>query len=414
LKYTYIETLIKNAKREVLVFGVAGISEIIEAAVTQLVNSESDLRIRIFCESDNYLFNKSLLLDNQQSIKRLTYSDLLHEQRRISDLLCRATQAEHRVDIRISYIDLPIRIISIDGIIYTNVWITTPDDHYFRLDADHPDLPSVTEYIRLLTDQTVGLKFSAPYLHKDGSRIETIELYDEDRIRRGIFPRSAFYNSDFLKLVVWVFVFDRTGKMLIHKRATNAKDNQGMWDKSVGGHADYIRDTDTSKTVPREVVEELLTDENLNLGFLKPNDEDIIFLGDWRPEKRKDFPFVEINALPKSWIYFRLSEHYRTSSPRHLPSGTIQSNEVIADVYFLLLSENEGMRTLGSFENSKYKLIRPVELKTALDRAQQGVADPEFGEITPKFSPDLVFAFTSKLRQRLNEFHNYLIKTRRP
>ena len=36
----------------------------------------------------------------------------------------------------------------------------------------------------------------------------------------------------------------------------NAKDNQGMWDKSVGGHV-AINDIDTVKAVARELAEEL-------------------------------------------------------------------------------------------------------------------------------------------------------------
>ena len=75
--------------------------------------------------------------------------------------------------------------------------------------------------------------------------------YNQKREPLGIQPRDSFLNSKNAK--------------------DNAKDNRGMWDKSVGGHVERS-DLESSKAIAREVAEELYTDECLG------NKNMIIFL----------------------------------------------------------------------------------------------------------------------------------------
>lgn len=399
--------ILKKGKNKISIYGISQISDII----ANFLNVKSNnLEIEIICESDNYLFSKAILSDTNNSQKRISYTDYKFEQRRISDELASMYVNNKNVSIQISYIDIPIRIVIVDGIIYSANWIIIPSSNYIKLKKTSENFESINNYIKLMQKKDIGQKYLAPYKNDKGKIIETIELFDEERIRRGVFPRSAFYDSDFIKLVVWVYIFDRNGRMLIHKRALNAKDNQGMWDKSVGGHADYINDIDTSKTVPREVIEELVTDENLGSTFIKTNDDDVIFLGEWRPDKRLSNPFKEIELYNKNWVYFRLPEFERTSSPRLLPDGKTKGNEVIADTYLFLLSEDIDTEKIADFKNSSYKLLYPSEIKSAIQNSISKTEDKNFNGLDDlKFTPDLIYTFSGKLRQHLEQFSKFII-----
>ena len=122
---------------------------------------------------------------------------------------------------------------------------------------------------------------------KKGNRKEVIYNYTADHVMLGQMPRDSFYGSDNYKLVMWALIFDREGRILIHKRSINAKDNQGMWDKSVGGHIS-LNDYDTITGASREIAEELYTCEEAEQGHSKNdgwtaiNKDKIIYLGKWK------------------------------------------------------------------------------------------------------------------------------------
>ena len=146
---------------------------------------------------------------------------------------------------------------------------------------------------------------------------EVLELYErnnDDNIRysRGLFPRNSFYETNNAQLVIWAFVFDRKGKLLIHQRKWNASDNVGMWDKSVGGHVDRT-DLDSTYAATRELVEELFTEEGVNqsshgTAFQRADTSNFIFMGDWNPKARGQAPFQEIARNRNQWYYFRLPD----------------------------------------------------------------------------------------------------------
>ncbi len=401
-----VTDLLKKATKNITIIGVCGISDEI---VKFLNEKDEQLSITILCESDNYIFNKAILSDNNHSQQRISFSDYRFELNRITSELADKYSNDDSVEIKISYVEIPKRTIIVDSQFYTSEWVIVPDTEYKLVDKNSELELSINNYVTLLNEKEVGQKFLAPYKNEKGKIIETIELFDEDRIRRGVFPRSAFYDTDFIKLVVWVYIFDRKGRLLIHKRADNAKDNRSMWDKSVGGHADYLNDIDTSKTVPREVIEELVTDENVGSTFIKTNDDDVIFLGEWRPDKRISNPFKEIENYKNNWVYFRMPKYERTSSPRILPDGTQKNNEVIADTYLFLLSDDIDSDKISEFKNSSYKLLYPREVKNAIENSKSGKEDLNFDGLEDlKFSPDLNYTFNSKLRYELEQFSNYI------
>jgi len=393
--------IINNTKNELVIIGVSGYATDVRNFISE--NHKNDkISITVFCENENYLFAKTRLLDNNVSSKRYSFFELKSDVGSISDDLGKTIKSKN-VNIEVCYIDIPIRIIKSDDKIYINNWVTIPTDDFVEVNKDDEQ---VTEFLSLMFNPEIGRKFVAPYW-KENERVETIELYDENRIRRGIFPRSAFYDSDFIKLVVWVFIFDRNGKMLIHKRKANAKDNRGMWDKSVGGHADYTKDIDTSVTVPREVIEELKTNEINNTSLLIPNPEDVIFLGEWNPSIRYNFPFEEIKHYENQWIYFKIPKKVRTSSPRLLPNKTIKNNEVIADTYLFLLAKDDDIK---DFKNSQFKLLDPNIIKSAIQNSDQGKKDENFNEKKLKFSPDIKYAFSKDIREDIETFSRAIKK----
>ena len=97
-------------------------------------------------------------------------------------------------------------------------------------------------------------KYSSEITAKD-NRTEIISMYNDNRHCLGQLPRESFLNIEKAKLVVWGMLFTRDGRVLIHRRADNAKDNRDMWDKSIGGHVDMEKDTvDTVKAAAREAL----------------------------------------------------------------------------------------------------------------------------------------------------------------
>ena len=92
------------------------------------------------------------------------------------------------------------------------------------------------------------------------SKDQLLLSYNTKREPIDLQPRDSFLNSSNAKVVVWAFIFTKDKKLLLHRRKDNAKDNRGLWDKSVGGHVERS-DLESSKAIAREVAEELYTDE---------------------------------------------------------------------------------------------------------------------------------------------------------
>ena len=119
------------------------------------------------------------------------------------------------------------------------------EDHYFSVSRD---MPLHTEVARLIHGYQDHKGAGVYTSDKDD---EMLVMYDRDRVPRGIFPRHAFYNTEFQRYSVWLLVFTRDGKVLLHRRAPDAKDNRGLWDES-GGHVD-IADSSSAQAPARTV-----------------------------------------------------------------------------------------------------------------------------------------------------------------
>jgi hypothetical protein len=415
-----LNRILVTAERSVRLIGVVALDPDWESILPQWVKRAAQnpkFKALVLCESDNLLFSHSVLSDTDRTPNRREFEELKFIRDRASeDLLRLATHHSGNsgtgssttdfVTVEIMYLHMPISVVEIDDRIYASLATYELDSHYEEISDSHPWSAVLRTYTATYFDDQIGRKYA------DAPGQEVLELFDHHRIPRGIFPRSSFYDTDYSHLVVWALIFDRQGRLLIHRRADNAKDNRSMWDKSVGGHVDFAQDVGTSRAVVREVIEELYEDEDSKpeLGVWKPSDEEIIYLGEWRPKQRGRHPFQEVRSFEKEWAYFRLRDYQRLYSPREMPDGGMRRLRVIADVFLFVAGPNLTQASLGKLYNSKFKLVDLSELKSVMDRALRNEEVLEFDEsrAQPLFTPDLVNIMTGELRAALVDFSQYV------
>lgn len=412
--------MIANAKEKVRILGVIILNPDWNSMMEKLqskLQSNSNFSIRVLCESSNTLFAKSLTCDTEHSKNRISFRELEFIRNRTTiellDFLRKngidTSDKNKKIQINITHLPLPSAVVEVDGRIYVSDWLDDIPSTFEEIEPSDYRFNKFSDYLTTYFDSARGGKYAAD------SDDELLELFDHSRTPRGIYPRKSFYDTDFSQLVIWGIVFDRKGKILIHRREDNAKDNRSMWDKSVGGHVDFTKDVDTSRAMARELLEELFTDEmkKADRGKIKAwtvTDEDVIYLGEWRPDRRKSSPIIEAGEFEKEWGFFRLRESQRVYSPRTMPNKTIRRLRVIADVFLFLAGPGLTEESLGELENSTFKLLELAELKTAMDIALRGeqVLDFEKKKKIPLFSPDLVNIMTGELKDTLEEFAQHI------
>lgn len=242
-----------------------------------------------------------------------------------------------------------------------------------------------------------------------GNRKEIIYNYTFDHAVIGQMPRDSFYGSDNYKLVMWALIFDRKGQILIHKRSQNAKDNQGMWDKSVGGHI-AIKDRDIITGASREIAEELYTVEEREQGHTKKsewfniNEDKIIYLGKWNETR---YPNFATNLHLEADEFYSFSFDSRMTdqpidSMRVLPNGEHIVAKCFANLYFVVTSEQFDLSLL---KNSEYLVMEPSLIKECAKKGSitEEVAkkikeeNPELDVSTGRFevTPDLSYMISS-------------------
>lgn len=408
--------ILSAAENHVRVLGVIALDANWQALAkrwTAKLRDNPDFEITILCESDNMLFSKSFTLDTDLAENRRSFQELRFiRDRAIVDLpefLLEAgiSGANSNVKIEVMHLPIPVSIVQVDDRTFTNLWLHEIEDYFEEVTEQHQWCSLLERYASTYFDPKYGRKYASD--PKD----ELLELFDHDRIPRGIYPRRSFYDTDYSQLVVWAFIFDRRGRLLIHRRSDNAKDNQGMWDKSVGGHIEFS-DPNTSHAAFREVIEELFVEEpeETKSDFIKwtVSDRETIYLGEWRPTQRKRYPFREIRSFRREWAFFRLRDFERLYSPRTLPDGTTRRLRVIPDIFLFVAGPQLTDGFLGELRNSVFKLVELSELKNVMDRAIGGGEVPGFDEsnLVPKFTPDLINVMTGRLRGVLEEFSQYV------
>ena len=135
-----------------------------------------------------------------------------------------------------------------------------------------------------------------------------IEMYDKEGTPRGIFPRRCFYEQEFQRYSVWGFVFNRHGQLLLHQRSDQARDNPGLWDKSIGGHVE-LRESSTALTAERELIEEVFLAHAEYTKYVREDLRYIKSLGDWtrptNPVELEDLNRAYRHLSKTHWLYYR-------------------------------------------------------------------------------------------------------------
>lgn len=304
-----------------------------------------------------------------------------------------------RLFIKNCYMPIPVPLIKIDNELFITHALTqfnSIDKFQYVGCIDSPEwstnenvpyrsywISEFQKYYRLYFDTSIknGVqKYSTEETLK-GDRKEVIDIFNEYRVRIGTGPRDAFLsNLAIVKSVVWALIFDRKGNVLLHQRSLNAKDNRGLWDKSVGGHVS-VSDLDTIEAFRREVTEELYTLEAEGQGhkdeseWMKINKQKIIYLGEWDIERYPDFNGLHLKT--DEYYAFTLNysnkkreerdKDFRTeiiTTKRLLPSGKSVEAKCFVDAYLCVVSEDFDITSL---QNSKYLMINPTALKKCVE-----------------------------------------------
>lgn len=318
------------AQRELTILGVNPIiNDLIENAqlINDILRCNQDLKITIIYESETENFNQSLFHDDSAILqidfdKLQTYRNRLIGGKKartkknagfVEDVLSFCTSITERDNFtqRLNLLQNNLRhninVIKIDNTIrYSFTCLTLPSpDLYQTIDIKENELlyNQIEQYLLFLTNgKTGGL-----YLSNPGE--ELIQLYDRNDFPRGIYPRKAFYSTEFQRYSVWAFIFNRKGELLLHRRSDYVADNQSLWDKSAGGHVD-LRDSSTIMTAKRELVEELFLPEAEYTKYMRAELGDIIDFGEWNPEKRQEKHFKgDFDGLDDAdWVVFRATD----------------------------------------------------------------------------------------------------------
>lgn len=310
---------------------IVGVNPIIEELTSNyqlfsdLLRVNKDAEIIIIYESETENFNQSLFYDKELSQERIefdrlqTYRTRLIGSKRgkgksivgfVEDVLSVFDDNErefYQKRIRLYQENTRhfVNLIKIDDIIwYSLTTLEIPSlDMYQKISTDNNMYKQLVSYIKYLLDEKSG----GIFLSVPGD--ELIELYDMYSFPRGIYPRKAFYSSEYQRYSVWGFVFNRKGELLLHKRSDFTEDNRSLWDKSIGGHVDLV-DSSTIITAKRELVEEMFLPEAEYTKYMQAQLGDIIDFGEWNIEKRAEKYFIEsFNGLDiNDWVIFRATD----------------------------------------------------------------------------------------------------------
>lgn len=438
LKREDIFEKIKNAQTRVRVLGVLALDfnwkEVRENWLKRI--NDGTLKVEIICEAEHFVKMQSLISSDTRfsgeprTYEMGTFNNILHNPahelyKYFIDNNCanmEPTDDNQCFSLRTSYVYIPVPVVNVDDEYFYALPLTRFNavSVFVKLDSEDVWYNEIEKYIQGYFDSDFGAKKYSTERTRKGNREEVIVWYDEvngekthytSRKIVGLLPRDSFVNTPQNKLVVWGLIFTRDGKLLIHQRKKNAKDNQGMWDKSVGGHVD-LADIDTPKALAREVGEELYSNEKEEQGgygdssFIGIDPDNMIFLGEWKASRRYVIPFADINNNPGDFLYFRFAYDFSTTpkpSPRHMPNGKVVRVNAFCDVYVCVAPKDFDTSVL---KNSNYKTVEIHELKEMYNTGQ---CMNENGEWEPfVVSPDMESIINSAMWNQLDSFSNYI------
>jgi isopentenyldiphosphate isomerase len=320
-----IRRKILEAKHEVIFLG--GISSSLLNATDYSLFADSlarskQLRFEFFYESSDNLFRRSQYCERPlETADRKTYLKMLERKSTIEDIpssiqsLIKDMHQDEQIDIlnrlivKEIHLQLYMAITKIDDIIYLTSISNRRNSRSptIRLaDKKDPFYMMAVEYINYFKNSKLG----EPYCTPPGEEI--LQVFDEKGISRGFCARETVRKIPGLRVkVVFGFVFNREGKLLLQKRSDKARDNKRLWDKSFGGHMNSELDISIIETARREFFEELLSENGRQTV--------IHYLGQWDSE---NFNYRDEFGLGK-FLLFNLYEDPLYESSRMADNGQI-------------------------------------------------------------------------------------------
>lgn len=435
--------LIKGAKSRVRILGVVSFDlpyeELRENWYTRINNGE--LQVEIICESESDLTYFSLISANKKvsgqdrSYDIGSFMRIKNEPKiKLRDYLvskgCKHIEPKGEnndkneaqcFSLRTCYLRIPVPSINIDDDYYYTLSLTKfcTQDKFEKITEQNVRYDEFRQYFHAYFDSELGAKKYSTEITAKGNMLETILMYNDKRYCLGALPRVSFLDITKAKVVIWGMIFTRDGRILVHKRGENAKDNRGMWDKSIGGHVDMEKDTiDTVKAAAREMLEELYKIEAQDQGdhdkreIIEINPDFPLFLGEWREELRTTLPFDEIKTNTDSIYFFRMNYNFSKSvidSPRILPDNSEAPVKCFVDMYVFIMNQHFDEKKL---ENSSFKLFELHQLYDAYMGEPIEYFNKDSKELVTevfKPTPDLKKIMTSEsLWAELYTFSEYL------
>lgn len=431
--------IIRNSTQKLSIVGTTPLIPKLELSAQQLADLltlNPELKINILYESDSELFSQSLLFSVAGSNGGASFERLKVHRDRISgttqggglqagitELLQRKPDnnfAKQRIAIWQTNLRLAYNVIQVDSklfVAFTGCRLQSIND-YREIDQANPFYSELELFLKTLIETPRGKEFLSD------PRSEYIQLYDNDGLPRGVFPRLCFYTTEYQRHSVWGFVFNRNGKMLLHQRSKHTKDGRELWDKSIGGHVD-LKDSSTFITAQRELIEELFLPEAEYTRYMKADLGDIINFGDWHPQKRIEESFQGAFGGLQSpdWIMFRATGRsgepltiVRKSERRiHRNDDTVveRPTRFISDAYLFIAPaefidtdqqmEDVFKRSQTSGAALNHKLVTVDELAKWIDESERN------GASKATFTDDLLFINIEHraMLERFAEFVKY-------
>jgi NUDIX domain len=431
--------MIRDAKSELLFIGTASLTpglDTLFGQLTDLMILNDGLRITVLYESDSELFSQSLLFGVAQRATGSSFEKMRVHRDRVSGTiqggglksliqerlveLKADPKIANRVVVKQTNLRLPYNVIKCDELLLVSVTGCCPSstESYRLLAREDPIFNDAVDLIQALVNSPRGQEFLA------GPNSEYLQLYDNDGIPRGVYPRSCFYTTAYQRQSVWGFIFNRKGQILLHQRSKHTKDGRELWDKSIGGHVD-LTDSSTFITAQRELIEELFLPEAEYTRYMKADLGDIINFGDWNPQKRieRTFQGAFAGLKPADWIMFTATD--KTGAPLTVmrkserrinisdEKTVIRPTRFISDVYLFIAPEGY----IDSPEEMDELFKRSEESGAALDHKLATVEEladwinkcEEQGIAKTTFTDDLQYINTEHrdMLERFAEFVKY-------
>jgi len=429
-----LEEQILLAKKKINILGVIPFSldwDKFKCSWFEQIN-RGDLKVEIFRESD-WLINSYTIIANDKKFsgesRSYEYGDFKKQmegplnnlRKYLVDRGCKNIEPERDVTevgykqcfaLRTCYLPISIPAIQIDEKYYITLGLTKFKncDKFELVSEEHTWYPELQKYFFGFFEYENGAKKFSTEETKKGNRLEVLQTYNFERKPVGVLPRDSFLGTKQLKSVVWGFVFTRDGKLLLHRRKENAKDNRGMWDKSVGGHV-ALGDVDTVKAFGRELAEELYYVEKAEQGghnqtdFIKVNEDKMIFLGEWMPTRRFIAPFVDMNYNQNEYYSFSKTI---INSLRCQPDGETIDASMFVDIYVCVAGRGFEYR-LDHLMNSDYALLETYELRDCYrDKTIKIFKSGKMMEELFEVTSDLRYVMNSSIIDELARFSDYL------